>query len=1424
MKPVDGAAAASPELLIRRDGTGDGERPELTVRLVRLGGPEDEASFEAEPNDSPRDANLLIIGHTVEGSADDVDYLDNQEEGRKGLDWFRFEVPFDEPSLVFFELDVLDRDVSMNLRVYAPDPAGKDQVVPYLEGKDPMEIVHDRERERYSKAITRVFKKGTYYLEVNANHPRYILRSYRYPVPPYEDPSVAVEVGARYIMDVGDAWFAQVPREGNIYRRVQNMHETALRCTACHPAVFSTEANLVAHRNGYPIPSKSNFRYVVERIYNSIAPFYGPDGLWWQRFIAIPLQAQGKQGGILMDFEKEVSGRETDVFLRFGPLLRSAWSQRDALPADEQNGVVPADSKFGFAWRDWRVLTECYRRTGDGSYARAAGRLREIFTSPQAATRIETLQDRIHLVLGLTYMGKEEYGARIAAEIERLLALERPDGGWNEEGKTDRPSAEYTTGQILYTLIEAGLRRENEPRLEKALRWLLGRQMPFGGWFQTDTHENFRTPMRETRYAVMALSSAFPRPGAPLRGMGNIGGVLAKLPEASSPASKLLEGLESLWEAPDRCAEIGARAMQLLERPEAPIRAAAAALLGRIGGAECAGPLLERLSDPSKLVWRSAAWALRQLGNRGQAANSLKEALQSQNPLVRRGAARAFAYQFQGMDTRLDIARVFLELAPDPDLITRLQAIRTLRQWWYRTSDPELRSLVVKTFLERMGVESSKMVRKNLSENMYILLDENQSGGVSMQRNLRDLPKEVAERVLEGRKEVEKNILLDPLLVALRGGNELQREAILESFDGSMFKGRTYARVPRDMIDVGNDREFSFLYTPDESLLERTIGVLVASATNPHLRQRSIELASFFEMPRVSQSEGLQTAFLDATFSDNPGLRAVALDAVRRDLVLHPGSSGRVAARIGAILREGSAEARSAVLVSLGRSPAVLGDKQLREALALLLDHELSAGQKSADFLPLVGSGLLDDDRALEVLESAWKALRGHPAAEKIPVVEALMLGKFGSAPGARGALRILEEASTDPQVAVREKVFDLLGSEASRSLRKSPRAATILYAGLSDESPAIRARSLGFARENDALWKEEDVHEYVLKLLVDADRKIRQAALETVAERHLIVSEPRYAARVKAVADGDEALRSRATDVLKAAKIDPARVKADAEVAVARLPDLLLFRDQVNPYFYKKGEDGNACADCHATHTILGLAEPPKDGRALTDADVLGNYRSILKVINTGEPEQSLVLRKPRSPFGTGQSSDESPTGITHVGGQRWRDGTSGEMYQAILAFVRSARAAGPQVKLAASADSYSPQYSPALSVDGNPDTLWHTEFVGAMPGFPHELILELDAPRVVAGLTYVPRKGSTNGQVKEFEVYLSADGKLWGPAAAKGTWPSDPLPKTVFLPRRPARFVKLRGLSEVNGNPYMSAAEVEVIVSQGKREEREF
>ena len=336
----------------------------------------DRAAIEAEPNDSWQQANELRLGRDVYGSADDVDYLDNRAEGKSGLDWFRFEVKDDKPVLVYFQLDLLDRDVSANLRVYTVD-AKTGRPEPYLNGKDPMEIVHDRERERYSKHISRTFTRGTYYLEVNANHPDYILRTRVLPVPPYDDPSQAVEAGMHYIMNVGDAWFAQVPREGNIYVRADNMHDTATRCTACHPSSFSTEANLTAHRNGYPIRSKSNFQYVIDRLYNSNTPLYGDDGLYWQRFIGIPLQAQGKQGGDPARFRAPGERQRDEDGRAIRPVPRAGVGNAPRAAGRRAQRRGPARQQVRLRLARLASLDELAGRTGRADFAEGRGHDRD---------------------------------------------------------------------------------------------------------------------------------------------------------------------------------------------------------------------------------------------------------------------------------------------------------------------------------------------------------------------------------------------------------------------------------------------------------------------------------------------------------------------------------------------------------------------------------------------------------------------------------------------------------------------------------------------------------------------------------------------------------------------------------------------------------------------------------------------------------------------------------------------------------------------------------------------------------------------------------------------------------------------------------------------------------------------------------------
>jgi len=1397
---ADGAAT----LTLSRVGL-PGRDARLAVRVEwreESVGPEDEPALEAEPNDDWRRANRLVLGRDVYGTADDVDYLENADEGKSGLDWFRFEVDGDKPVLVYFELDLRDRDVSANLRTFVVDPK-TGEAAPYLAGKDPAEIVHDRERERYSKHISRTFAKGTYYLQVNANHPDYILRTRVLPVPPYDDPTKAVEAGMHYIMNVGDAWFAQVPREGNIFVRANNLHDTATRCTACHASSFPTEANLTAHRAGYPIVAKDGFQYVMDRIANSITPLYGDDGINWQRFIAIPLQSQGKQGGLLTDYEREVTGEQTAMVERFGPFLKAAWEGRRDLPPDEQNGVVPLDSKFGFAWRDWRVLSEVARRTGNPEYAKAAANVAAILGSRAADKRVETLQDRIHRLYAWSLIDKTTYADKIRRETGALIALQNADGGWFESDAKSGPSAVYTTGQLVYTLLEVGLPSDH-PAIVKALAYLTAQQQDFGGWFQTTTHENFRTPMRESRYAVMALARAHPRPGAPWTSWGNRDEKPARLPRTDSLVHTL-DDLENLWDVPEsERAAYSTAVAPLLDHPSPLVRASAASCLGRLGRAEAVEPLAKGLDDPSKIVWRASAHALRRLGNRGVGLEAIRGALDAPDARVRRGAARIFAYQFHGMDEQNDLADRLLRLTADDDLWTRLQALRSLRQWFYRTTDRSLQKRIVATYLARMSVEDVAVVRKNLSEGLYIMLDENLGGGTSLQKNLEELPEPTRRKVMQARSGFEREVLLTPVLAALEHGDVGQKLGVLGAFDGSFFKGRTYARQPENQIDVGNDREFGFLYDVPLSDLEATFASLFGGTLPPDGQKRALQLASFFKLPARTEDARIQLAVLQALRDPDADVRRAAIALVGESMSFagaeaDPSRAGLV----GRLLLE-SDEARPALLSAVGRN----GRLAVRPEIAEVVPKLLRRPDAAADLLPLLDRPEIADQDALGAIVGGWDRFDATRKARAIQV----LLGRSGlldQDDSEQAVAELFQQALTDPSEAVREQALD--GLDSLPRLGQGRRAPRLLMSALSDDSPKIRRKGLAVASRRASFWDRDDAKEHLARLLVDSDLEVRSDALDVVKHQRLLGKSPMLARRVKALTAAPK-LADRADALLRASDLDPADIKADVEPARPRLLGFDAFRRNVEPLFYQPAADGRSCSECHANHTILRIAERLPGKPAGPEASAI-NYTSALKVVNLGAPESSLLLRKPMSPHGQGLNDPESPTGLTHVGGPRWEDAEN-PAYRALLAWVREA--GRPTIEgdsaLLLSADGHAPGFEPVLASDGDVSTIWQTEFQGATPGFPHELIVDLGRPRRVDALLYVPRQDASTGRVRDYEVSVSTDRQNWSDPVARGSWPDDPTVKPVPLSGPRARFVRLRGLAAVDGGHVMSAAEVVV------------
>ena len=118
------------------------------------------------------------------------------------------------------------------------------------------------------------------------------------------------------------------------------------------------------------------------------------------------------------------------------------------------------------------------------------------------------------------------------------------------------------------------------------------------------------------------------------------------------------------------------------------------------------------------------------------------------------------------------------------------------------------------------------------------------------------------------------------------------------------------------------------------------------------------------------------------------------------------------------------------------------------------------------------------------------------------------------------------------------------------------------------------------------------------------------------------------------------------------------------------------------------------------------------------------------------------------------------------------------------------------------------------ANAVDGDPATMWHTQWQDASPGHPHEIVIELSHASRIQGLTYLPRQDDIeNGTIKDYEIYLSTDGKEFGEPVKKGAFESGKSKKTVSFEPKLCRFLKLKALSEINGEAWTSAAEIGIV-----------
>ena len=128
---------------------------------------------------------------------------------------------------------------------------------------------------------------------------------------------------------------------------------------------------------------------------------------------------------------------------------------------------------------------------------------------------------------------------------------------------------------------------------------------------------------------------------------------------------------------------------------------------------------------------------------------------------------------------------------------------------------------------------------------------------------------------------------------------------------------------------------------------------------------------------------------------------------------------------------------------------------------------------------------------------------------------------------------------------------------------------------------------------------------------------------------------------------------------------------------------------------------------------------------------------------------------------------------------------------------------------------------YEAKNAIDGDLNTLWHTQWGGTEKEMPHEIVIDASEVISIKGIRLIQRKSKGgNGRVKDFEVYISKDGcSFEEPQVVGQCKEGEPFYDILFSQKYmdeskfDCRFIKIKVLSSQNDQPYTAISEIEII-----------
>ncbi|MDU4324521.1 alpha-N-acetylglucosaminidase TIM-barrel domain-containing protein [uncultured Clostridium sp.] len=113
------------------------------------------------------------------------------------------------------------------------------------------------------------------------------------------------------------------------------------------------------------------------------------------------------------------------------------------------------------------------------------------------------------------------------------------------------------------------------------------------------------------------------------------------------------------------------------------------------------------------------------------------------------------------------------------------------------------------------------------------------------------------------------------------------------------------------------------------------------------------------------------------------------------------------------------------------------------------------------------------------------------------------------------------------------------------------------------------------------------------------------------------------------------------------------------------------------------------------------------------------------------------------------------------------------------------------------------------SFAIDGNKDTIWHTKYGSGFTQLPHDITINLGKEYTINKYSYLPRSGSSNGNITKYEIQVSTDGQSFK-TVASGNWDNNSNEKVVQFDNVQATHVRLVALEGIAG--FATAAELNV------------